>query len=108
MSKRALPWYVIAPNDACNGNKMQWSVWDDDCNLVCECFGEDEGHDEAIAICDAINRRGDKVCSNCGEPAACFGSYEDGTHPAYSCGKCCLHGNEDGHCELLEGDDDPS
>lgn len=77
--------------------------------MVALCFGEDDGRSEAVAICHAINRSGDPICSNCGEPAACFGSYETELTPAFACSECCGHGNEDGHCEPVEiGEDGPA
>lgn len=96
---RPLPWYVQGPFDGCDGH-MQHSVNDADGCFICECDGEDEGFEEAIDIASAVNRAGPRVCE-CGEPAACFGSYEDALHPAYACDDCCGHGNEDGHCEPI-------
>src|SRR5262249_24096588 len=96
VSERTLPWYAMRPYVGCNGKRMQHSVWDADGNFACECDGDDEGHDEAVAICEAVNRMGPRECAHCGEPATCFGSYEDELHPAYACDECCGHGNEDG------------
>ena len=93
--RRQLPWRVLAPNL----DEKHCRVVDDAGHLVCVCHGEDEGRAEAVVICEAINRAGDKACANCGEPAACFGSYETELNPAYACDECCAHGNEDGHCE---------
>ena len=104
MCNRPLPWAVHAPYDGCHGKRMQHSVWDDDGNFICECDGEEEGHEEAVAIAIAINRAGPRVCAHCGKPATCFGSYESDLTPAYACDDCCGHGCEDGHCEPIEGD----
>jgi hypothetical protein len=39
-------------------------------------------------------------CIHHGEPATCFGVYEDSTNPVeIGCDDCCGHGNEDGWCE---------
>lgn len=107
-SGRPLPWHVHSPYNGCDGERMQHSVWDDDGNFVCECDGEDEGYAEAVAICVAVNRTGNKTCANCGKPAACFGSYESEFNPGYACHECCGHGNEDGHCEPLDPDHEPA
>lgn len=41
-------------------------------------------------------------CAHCGEPAICFGVYEDSTQPAArACDSCCGHGNEDGWCKPI-------
>ena len=102
---RPLPWYVQRPFDGCGDDEgtgsdhMQYSIWDADGNLICECDGDDEGCEEAITIVTAVNRAGPKVCASCDAPATCFGAYEDGLQPSYSCDECCGHGNEDGHCE---------
>lgn len=40
------------------------------------------------------------LCACCGEPATCFGSYEQGPED-YACDNCCQHGNEDGHCKPI-------
>lgn len=41
-------------------------------------------------------------CECCGErPAQCKGAYEGRTEETFSCGDCCGHGNEDGHCRPL-------
>lgn len=96
-----LPWYVQGPYDGCDAH-MQHSVLDVDGCFICECDGEDEGHAEAVAIVEAVNRAGPRVCE-CGGQATCFGSYEDDLHPAYACDACCGHGCEDGHCEQLDG-----
>lgn len=97
MSERQLPWRVLPPNL----DEKRFRVVDDAGHLVCVCHGDEHGRSEAIAICTVINRAGEAVCANCGEPAACFGSYETELHPAYACDDCCAHGNEDGHCEQL-------
>jgi hypothetical protein len=97
-----LPWYVQEPYNGCNGGRMQHSVVDDDGCLVCECDGEDEGLQVAVAIVTAANRSGPRICHHCGKPATCFGSYEDNLHPAFACDECCGHGNEDGWCEPVE------
>jgi len=94
MSERQIPWF--AKPDAQRGH---YQVVDASNQLVADCFGEDEGRAEAVAICTAVNRQGDPVCANCGKPAACFGSYETELTPAYACNECCAHGNEDGRCE---------
>lgn len=101
MSDRELPWHVKSPYNGCDEQRMQYSVWDNAGNLVAECFGDDEGREEALAICVAVNRAGDRACAHCGEPATCFGAYEDGLSPAYACDECCGHGCEGGHCEQL-------
>lgn len=98
-SVRPLPFAVHEPYDGCDGKRMQYSVWDDDGNLVCECEGEDEGREEAILIATAVNRAGPRVCVGCGAPATCFGSYETELTPGYACDGCCGHGNENGCCE---------
>ena len=36
------------------------------------------------------------VCSLCGAPATCHGTYEG--KPSYACDDCCGHGCEDGVC----------
>jgi len=96
---RPTSWHVTAPYDGCNGKRMQHAVWDADGNLVCECDGEDEGYEEAVAIASAINRYGPRVCAHCGSKhPTCFGSYEDALTPAYACDDCCGHGCEDGEC----------
>ena len=92
------PWRVLAPKL----DEKTCRVVDDAGRVVCVCYGEDEGRSEAIIICEAVNRAGDKVCATCGDPAACFGSYETELNPAYACDDCCAHGNEDGHCEPIE------
>ena len=99
---RPLPWCVQEPYDGCEPGHMQYSVWDADGNLVCECDGEDEGRAEAIAICAAVNLSGPRECKHCGKEATCFGAYENGLDPAYACSDCCGHGCEDGYCEPLE------
>jgi hypothetical protein len=103
MSERQLPWYVKRPHmiATLDGTRewKQHTVWDDAGHLVAECYGDEDGHDEACAIAELANRAGDKACAHCGEPATCFGSYEDELRPAYACDDCCGHGNEDGHCE---------
>jgi hypothetical protein len=99
LSERGLPWCVLAPFDGCDGDAhLGHSVWDFNGNLVCECFGEDEGRREAIAIVATVNRTGPAVCVFCGLPATCFGAYEDGLGPGFACDVCCGHG----HCERLE------
>lgn len=104
MVDRPLPWVVrhgpaLVHDDA---TLSGFTVWDAAGELVCECNGDDQGREEAVAIASAINRAGPKVCANCGEPAACFGSYETEFTPAYACDECCAHGNEDGHCEPVD------
>lgn len=42
------------------------------------------------------------LCNTCKRPATCKGAYEGQAEETYSCDDCCGHGNEDGHCELLE------
>lgn len=102
MRQRPLPWYVQPPYEGCDGKVGYHTVWDADGDIVCECYSdEDKGRQEAITICDAVNRAGPKVCANCGAPATCFGSYEDELSPAYACDDCCAHGCEDGHCEQI-------
>lgn len=83
MSERQLPWHAKRDNIT-----RQFIVEDDEGHRVAECYGGDDndGREEAVAICEAINRQGDRICHNCGEPA-------------YACDECCGHGNEDGHCE---------
>ncbi len=44
------------------------------------------------------------LCSNCGKPATCYGTYEGIT--GYGCDDCCGHGCEDGHCERIKGQDE--
>lgn len=96
MSERSLPWYVKAPDPPVNRH----GIFDAENRLVAECYGdEDDGCTEAIAICSVVNRAGEPICAHCGEPATCFGSYEDSFHPSYACDECCGHGCEDGHCE---------
>lgn len=46
-------------------------------------------------------RKACHLCANCGEPAACFGQYED-MPEGFACDDCCGHGNEDGHCEPVD------
>jgi hypothetical protein len=104
VSERQLPWRVRAPNS----DHATHHVVDDEGYLVALCFGDDDGHDEAVAIATLANRTGDPICADCGEPAACFGSYETEFHPAYACDECCAHGNEDGHCEPVAGEEDES
>jgi hypothetical protein len=94
MSERQLPWFARP-----DPQRGRYQVVDAADQLVAECFGEDEGRNEAVAICAAINRLGEPVCAECGKPATCFGSYETELTPAYACNECCMHGNEDGHCE---------
>lgn len=98
-----LPWYAyrsVAPK-----GDEHCVIRDDAGRAVVERLrGSDhEQRETAVAICNAVNRTGDRVCANCGDRAACFGSYEDELHPAYACDNCCGHGNEDGHCEPAEG-----
>lgn len=100
MSDLRLPWHV-EPFSGCDPRRHV--VVDDNGNVVAQCFGEDDGRTEALAICNAVNRAGDKVCAHCGGPATCFGAYEDGLSPGYACDTCCGHGCEDGHCDQLEG-----
>jgi len=38
----------------------------------------------------------------CGNEAACLGSYEGFPEETYACDSCCGHGNEDGHCRMVE------
>lgn len=64
---RPRPWEAHEPYDGCDGH-MQWSVWDDDGNFICECDGKDEGELEARAIVDAVNRTMPEVCGS-GAPA---------------------------------------
>lgn len=47
-----------------------------------------------------------EVCAWCGNPAVCFGAYEDNTEKTYACNECCGHGCEDGHCDMIGDDDD--
>lgn len=42
------------------------------------------------------------ACAICGKPAECLGQYDTMEVPAYACGECCGHGNEDGWCWLLQ------
>lgn len=43
------------------------------------------------------------VCRSCDRDAVCIGEYEtDSGDEEYACGECCGHGNEDGHCTMLE------
>lgn len=45
-------------------------------------------------------------CHVCGRRATCVGVYEDPEGPRqYSCDTCCAHGNEDGWCEPLPGEE---
>lgn len=114
MSERQLPWHVKRPEGVSeygvgelpDVSRIGYSVWDGAGVFVCVCWGEERGYNEALAICERVNRAGDRTCHNCGDPAACFGSYEDELHPAYSCDECCGHGNEDGHCERIVDADD--
>lgn len=47
------------------------------------------------------------VCAHCGQPATCFGLYEDPEgEPGYACSECCGHGNEDGWCKPLQSGDE--
>lgn len=101
MSDHPLPWHVLAPYEH-HGEMKNHSVWDAEGELIAECYGQDRGREEALAIVSAVNRAGPRLCSNCGETATCFGAYEDGLHPGYSCDVCCGHGNEDGHCDPVE------
>lgn len=39
-----------------------------------------------------------RLCATCGQPATCFGAYEEATTPTFACDECCGHGNEDGWC----------
>ena len=94
--ERPLPWYVCEPRGRPGHTK--YTVRDAEEKHVCECGGEDGGREEAVAIAHAINRAGPCVCSNCGAPATCFGSYESDLTPAFGCDECCGHGCEDGHC----------
>lgn len=101
---RKLPWIVQEPFEGCDDpthNHARYSVWDNDGKLVCECYGEDEGRSEAIAICAAANLTGPAICDCCGNDATCFGAYETGLEPKYACDDCCGHGCEDGYCDLL-------
>lgn len=102
MSERQLPWHVRTPRDRGAEGFTGHTIWDDAGQLVAECFGENSGREEGVAICSVVNRNGDMICSNCGEPATCFGSYETELRPAFACDECCAHGNEDGHCERVE------
>ena len=42
------------------------------------------------------------MCSTCGKPATCHGTYEGIT--GYGCDDCCGHGCEDGRCVQLKPD----
>lgn len=100
MSERQLPWRATRPKEG----SPHHAVVDSEGHLVALCFGEDRGHDEAVAICQLANRAGDPICANCGEEATCFGSYETELTPAYACDECCGHGNEDGSCGRIADD----
>jgi len=63
---------------------------------------ETEDREFASAIANALNKTCEPNCFHCQKPATCFGSYEDEYSPGYACDECCGHGNEDGHCDLLE------
>lgn len=54
-------------------------------------------HNARVAETAAL-RASHPECANCGNPAACLGSYETNDAWAYACGDCCAHGNEDGCC----------
>jgi len=43
------------------------------------------------------------LCASCGEPATCYGQYEDQPE-GYACDDCCGHGCEGGKCHSLEND----
>lgn len=108
-----LPWAVCTPYTGCNGERAPCTVVDDDGCFVCECSAVDDdmGKSEALMIVTLVNRAGPRVCHNCGEPASCFGTYEDELRPVYSCDQCCGHDteellivyNKDGTCEQIEG-----
>jgi len=97
-----LPWYVVGSRG--RPGHTNYTVRDAAGRQVCECSGEDDGHEEAVAIAAAVNRAGPRICARCGAPATCFGSYEDDLSPAFACDDCCGHGNEDGQCEPVTGD----
>lgn len=102
MSERSLPWSVRRAANIDSGPPRH-GIFDAEDSLVAECYGEeDAGLTEALAIVTLMNYAGDRDCSVCGDPATCFGAYEAGLEPSYSCDECCGHGNEDGHCEPLE------
>lgn len=102
MNDHPLPWYAMAPHAGCDESEVPYTVWDADGTCICECYGEDDGHNEAVRICWTVNRAGLRECHECGKPATCFGSYEDDLHPAFACDDCCGHGNEDGRCVPVE------
>lgn len=44
------------------------------------------------------------LCDSCKKNiASCYGTYEG--HTGYGCDECCVHGSEDGHCEILDYSD---
>jgi len=101
MSVPTLPWHVKEPYQGCDDKRMNYSIWDEDGNLVTEACAadDDEAREVCVAIVNAVNRTGPAECYTCGLPAVCFGSYEDELHPVFACDDCCGHGNEDGRCE---------
>lgn len=48
------------------------------------------------------------TCAHCEKnEATCRGSYEGHEHKdTPACDECCGHGNEDGHCEPIEEEDE--
>lgn len=63
LEDRKLPWHVTSPYEGCNTdepehNHMPYSVWDEEGNLICTCYGDDDGREEAIAIVTIVNRTG--------------------------------------------------
>lgn len=64
-------------------------------------FREPESLKQANEILAFIKAARDSaVCRNCGNPATCYGTYENDT--GYACDECCGHGCEDGHCERIK------
>lgn len=55
LATRPIPWHIAEPYRGCNGKLMNYSIWDDDGNLICECHGEEEGKLEAKHIVATVN-----------------------------------------------------
>lgn len=77
-------------------------------------LGFSSGMEEGIAIARSLSRplmyrNIEILCAHCSQPAVCFGQYEDPeSEPAFACGTCCAHGNEDGWCIPYETQPHPA
>lgn len=81
------------------GRETKWTDETPEADLEALRFARDIilTHNARVAETAAL-RASHPQCANCGNPAACLGSYESNDAWAYACGDCCAHGNEDGCC----------